>query len=315
MSKKTVAASVGLFVVLVAVMTIAIVLFISDNNFSHNEAHRYELVFDSSIKGLDVGASVTLRGVKIGEVISIKTMLYDQHVRVLNSVVVDIYPDTVVQQNKDDETELIDELLANGLAAKLVLQSMLTGMLYVEVDFFGGEHITQPVTTTYAQIPTITNNFEEIIKKLEHIDLANMAEQLNKILDNVANLTNDNKLDDLVVNVSSAFVGMEKMSNDISDGVGIISKEFVAISDSIQSLSGQLNKELPATNQQLKDTMAQIQQSIQVMEDTLASDSPFIYQLEKSSRDISRTSRAVRGLAEMLENNPKSILFGKEDIN
>ncbi|MGB1270782.1 MAG: MlaD family protein, partial [Endozoicomonas sp.] len=175
MSKKAVAASVGLFVILVATMTIVLVLFISGNGFSSKEARRYVLLFDSSIKGLNIGAPVTLRGVKIGEVANIKTKLYANYRRVLNSVVVDIYPGTIVQQNESEETELMDELLQRGLAAKLGLQSVLTGLLYVEVDFFDSPPMVQPVKTQYDQIPTVPNNLEEILKKLENIHLASIA--------------------------------------------------------------------------------------------------------------------------------------------
>lgn len=312
MNRKSLSVSVGLFVILTITMTIVLVLFLNGSGFSGKALQRYELLFDSSIKGLNVGAPVTLRGVKIGEVASIKTKLYNQQLRVLNLVLVDIYPDTITQQGNGSDEEVMDKLLKQGLSARLGLQSVLTGLLYVEVDFFNSEPEMQPVKTRYPQIPTVPNNLEEIIEHFESINLAEMASHLTEVLENMATLTGDGQLQKLIVNVDKAFVEMEAMSNEMSTSMAGVRTEFASMSSDAGEVTALLKQELPTATRQLNQTMIQLEQAVQAMEETLASDSPLMYQIMQSSKDISRASRAVENLADMLESQPESILFGRK---
>lgn len=72
-----------------------------------------------------------------------------------------------------------------------------------------------------------------------------------------------------------------------------------------------LQAELPVASRQLTETMKQLQQTMDVAAQNLAPDSPLMYQLNQSSKDISRTFRAVEDLANVLQRQPDAILFGR----
>ena len=338
MNSRAMSALVGLFVVVIIAMTITLMMFIGDQEFSGNDYKRYELLYDTSIKGLNVGAPVTLRGVKIGEVVTVKAKLYQQSEQVLNSVIVDIYPETIVQESSVQESsvqegsvqendlsqatqneELFDQLVERGLSAKLELQSILTGMLYIEVDRFGGEPTMLPVKTEYPQIPTLPNNLEALTKELKGIDLASMANDMQIILNNFSSLSGDEELHQLAGNLNSALRNIEEMSSAMRINSTAIQGDFAILSRDIDKLVLQLDKQLPETTQQvdatlekLQGTMGQLNNTLIEVSDTVASDSPLVYQLEKSSKDIGRASRAINDLAGMLEKQPDSVLFGRQ---
>ena len=325
MNSRLMSALVGLFVVVIATLTIGLVLFIGDREFSGKEHSRYELLYDSSVKGLTVGAPVTLRGVRIGEVIAVKAKLYAGSQRVLNSVLVDIYPDTIVQETSSGEVRhddnLIDQLIKQGLSAKLGLQSILTGMLYVEVDTFGGEPTFQQVKTEYPQIPTMPNDLEAIFKDLEQINLMSMAEDMRTILANLSKLSGDNELAMVSGNLNSALNRIEDLSVTLNDRVDLVQKDFSELAGNLNHLVVQLNSELPNTSREFNATLNQLQASMKQLDKTLAdvsntvsSDSPLVYQLEQSSKDLGRASRAIEDLAGMLENQPDSVLFGRKGV-
>ncbi|MFK0571515.1 MlaD family protein [Endozoicomonas sp.] len=312
MNRKSLSVSVGLFVILIIAMTIALVLFLNADGFSRKDVQRYEILFDSSIKGLTVGAPVTLRGVKIGEVVSIKTNLYHNHQKVLNVVTVDMYPDAISEQGEISEHNVLGSLMKQGLSAQIGLQSVLTGLLYIEVDFFDSEPEMQSVTTQYPQIPTVPNNLDEFIEKFESINLVGMASRLTEVLDNLATLTGDDRLNKLIDDVGKAFVSMEAMSTEMSVSMEGVRKEFASMSRDAGEVTALLKTELPAVTQQLNETMLQLQGTMAAAEDTLAPDSPLMYQLMQSSKDISRASRAVDDLADMLQRQPDAIIFGRK---
>ena len=311
MNRKSLSVSVGLFVILIIAMTVTLVLFLNTDGFSRNVVQRYQILFDTSIKGLSVGAPVTLRGVKIGEVMDIKTQIYHEHMKVLNVVTVDMYPDAISEQGGGSNNNVLGQLMSQGLSAQIGLQSLLTGMLYIEVDFSDNEPVMQPVNTAYPQIPTVPNDLEEFIERFESINLAEMGNRLNEVLGNVARLTGDDRLNKLIDDVGSAFVSMEKMSVTMSEDMAGIRKEFASMSSDASEVTQLLRAELPVASRQLTETMKQLQQTMDVAAQNLAPDSPLMYQLNQSSKDIGRAFRAVEELANVLQRQPDAILFGR----
>ena len=311
MYRKSLSVSVGLFVILIITMTVALVLFLNANGFSRKVVQHYQVLFDSSIKGLNVGAPVTLRGVKIGEVVTIKTKLYHNQQKVLNDVTIAMYPDAISEQGKSSDHNVLGQLLKQGLSAQIGLQSILTGLLYIEVDFFDALPQMQPVATKYPQIPTVPNNLEEFIERFESIDMAEMASSLTEVLDNLARLTGDGRLNKLIDDVDQAFVSMEAMSNEMSTSMAGIRNEFASMSQDAGEVTTLLKNQLPAATQQLNETMRQLQATMSAVEETLAPDAPLVYQLTQSAKDISRASRAVDDLAGLLQRQPDSIIFGR----
>ena len=319
MNRKTVSVSVGLFVILVLVLTIVLVLFLNAEGFSRRHGQRYQILFDSSIKGLNVGAPVTLQGVKIGEVVSIKTRLYHnfkspkhQHLqKVLNVVTVNMYPGAISEQGSKDDQNVLATLMKQGLSAQIGLQSLLTGLLYIEVDFFDAQPELQPVATQYPQIPTVPNNLEELIDKFEGINLAEMTSRAGEVLDNLATLTGDKRLHKLIDDIDKAFVSMDAMAQEMTVSMSVIRRDFSAISNDADELTQLLKTELPATTRTLNQSMIELQQALRTAEQTMASDSPLVYQLIQSSKELSRASRSVDELANLLQREPDAIFFGR----
>lgn len=322
MNKRTNLATVGLFVFVIVAMTITLVLYIGDRTFSSKEQQRFELLFDSSVKGLNVGAPVTLRGVKIGEVVSVRTKLFGKHQQLLNSVVIAIYLDSIVLEGYDKHhSKLINVLLENGLAAKLGLQSVLTGLLYVEVDMLGTSPELTHLTTDYPQIPTVQGNLEAIIQEFESVNFSELAENMSLTMENLATLTSSEELLNMVKVASNAFKKMDYMAGSTSESMAGIRVEFENIAASMADMQTLLSSQLPPATEQLNKTMTEmrhsmvkLQETLTVVEDSVASDSPMLYQLEQSAKDFSRASRAIEDLADMLEQQPSSVFFGKKEF-
>ena len=322
MNKRANLAAVGLFVFVVVAMTITLVLYIGDQTFSGKEQQRFELLFDSSVKGLNVGAPVTLRGVKIGEVVSVRTKLFGQQQQLLNSVIIAIYLDSIVLEGYDKaHRKLIDVLLKQGLVAKLGLQSVLTGLLYVEVDMSGTPPEPHQLTTEYPQIPTVQGNLEAIIQEFESVNFSELAENMSLTMENLAALTSSEELLHMIKVASRAFERMDFMAGSTSESMAGMRDEFEAIATSMTNMQKLLAGQLPPATEQLNKTMAEMQNSmvklqetLTVVEDTIASDSPMLFQLEQSAKDFSRASRAMEELADMLEQQPSSVFFGKKEL-
>jgi paraquat-inducible protein B len=105
----------------------------------------YVFNFKESVRGLTVGATVDFRGIVVGEVTAIYTR-YDPVKKEFSiPVEVQFYPErfTSRYENGDksgrvanDRRSLAEVLVDRGLRAQLRTASLLTGQLYIAVDFF-----------------------------------------------------------------------------------------------------------------------------------------------------------------------------------
>ena len=104
--------------------------------------------FDGSVKGLNEGSPVMLRGVKIGQVTNIKLLANPEAMDFYIGVYVEIDPEnyTFMGQEKLSQIlkkirrgEFIKPLIEKGLRAQLQTQSFVTGQLMINVDFYPNE--------------------------------------------------------------------------------------------------------------------------------------------------------------------------------
>ncbi|WOG29491.1 MlaD family protein [Endozoicomonas sp. 8E] len=319
MNKKRYSIFAGLFVITMIGLTVGLAMFVGQGSYSSHSKERYELIYDSSVMGLNIGAPVTLRGVKIGEVTDIRTQLYVDKEELLNTVMIDIYPDMVVGKGGKVPEDIMKQLVFRGLAAKLKTQSLLTGLLYVEVDFYKTSARTIPVSTQYPQLPTVPTDFETITQDLDEMNLPALIADLKSIAHNLNTISSSQAFQQMPTKLNKAFAQFGAMSEDMAKSMSDIRDEFVPMADSMNQMSQAIERELPKTLGQVSEVLSSVEATLKALEqttmelsDTVAPDSPLMYQLDRSSKDISRSADAVRELAELLEEQPGSVLLGRD---
>tara|TARA_R110000868_G_scaffold161043_7_gene390945 strand:+ start:1005 stop:1694 length:690 start_codon:yes stop_codon:yes gene_type:complete len=161
--------AIGGFVLMAMILTVvAIVYFGTTNLFSIKR--KFSLYFSDSINGLEVGASVKFKGVKIGRVEQIVLEVDAKDKTISMPVIIEIDSSNIKIENlkKVPKDSVIISLIKRGLRAKLASQSMVTGQLYIELNMHPEipakykENVTQ-----YAQIPTMPSSSEAITNGLQ----------------------------------------------------------------------------------------------------------------------------------------------------
>lgn len=137
MSKNANPATIGLFIVIGLALGVGgIILFSSWKIFATTE--KYILYFDASVEGLAPGAPVRFRGVTVGSVV--ETLIHHNQVAGDTHMPVIIEVDESLIRKKTDLTiNLSDDasfqqMLRQGLCGMLQAESLVTGVLYVELD-------------------------------------------------------------------------------------------------------------------------------------------------------------------------------------
>lgn len=241
----------------------------------------YVLVFADSVRGLAPGAPVELRGIPIGEVVSVTGELDPQTLEFTAPVVVRLDPRRLGVQVLDAtppedvpalRRHVIDSLVARGVRAQLRTGSLITGSLYVAFDFFPNapaaavDWSRTPVAlpTQPGEIQAIEASLVSIIKKVDQIP-------------------------------------------------------FKAIGDDVQGLIKKLDAvPYQAIGDDLRRTMAELDQTLDGGRAALdnvnrlvAPDSLLGAQLGTTLDELNRAARGVRMLTDYLERHPEALLRGK----
>ncbi len=156
----------------------------------NGKAQYLVLRFEQSLRGLKVDAPVEFLGMEIGRVVGIN-LDFDAKKRTfpLNVGIV-IYPQrlglaykkmlTEFKHDPNDEAagiRLLGTFVENGLRAQARSGNLLTGQLYIALDFFPkAEKVAFDATARPVALPTVPGSLEQLQEKLEAV-----VDKLNKL--------------------------------------------------------------------------------------------------------------------------------------
>ena len=157
------------------------------------------LYFDQSLRGLSPGAPVDFRGIVLGEVRSVGVEFDPVRKDFRMPVTVDMYPGRLgrrFQQTVADERAsnsgpvVLDRMVAHGLRGQLRTGNLLTGQLYVALDFFPNAAPVKLDMNSYPiEVPTVPNSLDElqtqiasIVRKLDKVPFADIGNNLRDTL-------------------------------------------------------------------------------------------------------------------------------------
>jgi len=301
MSREANPKIIGAFVVgAIALVVVIFVIFGSGKFFVKKDT--YVIYFRSPVSGLNVGAPVKLRGVKIGEVTKI-TALFDARGEFQVEVLIETDP-TIVKNTGGylegaTPLELVRTLVKRGLRAQLNTQSLVLGQLYVKLDYFPDTpEIYGSFNTEYPEIPSTLSKQEEfeitlkrVLSQFDNVPIADISQRLSSALAGFDHLTRSKELFSTIASLDSTIRVAETMLSHFDSN-------FVRISDAYVQTSRNMDTLLLQTN----GTIGRL--------DKMATEDR--YELRLVLQEISAAARAMRQLADYLERNPSSIIYGKD---
>src|SRR4029450_3146564 len=171
MGSKINPTTIGAFVVGAIVLLIAGGLLFGGGKF-FQEKLPYVLFFDSSVEGLNVGAPVVFRGVQVGQVTAISAIAdpqtFDVRIKVKIELVRGVIKVGADGQRFQDQRQGVAGLIQKGARASLRMQSFVTALLYVALDFFPDPPIRlRGLDPTVPELPTIPSDMDQLKSTLQ----------------------------------------------------------------------------------------------------------------------------------------------------
>lgn len=327
--------SVGALILLVA----GLLIFGAGQELKADKA-RYVVFFDSSLNGLEIGAPVKLQGVKIGQVKDIALQIDVKQGKFYKPVVLEIdkailsdtegkaLPKSIglekLKQNRDRLVEL-------GMRARLETQSLLTGLLYVDLNFYpnkppayvGLDHdglLEIPgVPTT---VDELRNTAEAVANKLRALPLDQIVQDFADNLREIKSLLASQEVERSRVALANVLEQLNKTTKTLNSNLDPLLKNTdrtIRDADLVlletQAVMQELKRNLPAilanTDKTMDAAAAALQQaelSLKRMDQTVGPESA----LSDSLQAVKQAARAVRDLGDYLQRHPEALLSGKD---
>ena len=206
--------AIGFFVILGFLLFLGAMMFFFGGRLERNYVTPV-LFFEGSVKGLSVGSNVYFRGVPVGRVEKIQ-MIPNNEDKIVIPVYVRIDPRMTAngKMSKSEMKQWIEDLVGHGLKGKLQTQSVLTGQMTIELDFYPKyphRHLAEKYNVDETEIPTVPSILDEISHNLEKIHLADISSNMNGLLQNL-----NNDVPELLRQSTAAVASINRLANSLS---------------------------------------------------------------------------------------------------
>jgi paraquat-inducible protein B len=315
MSRKANPTVIGAFVVGAIVISVAAVMILTSGQLFQKKLS-FVMHFEGSVKGLTVGAPVSYRGVQVGTVKNIEIVLTpEQNARIPVTVEIDPAAFTLIGYDRKMSLEefregIYDSCKNEGLRAQLQMQSMLTGQLFIQLDYFKGTPARFVETSETPEIPTIPTTLQELGGVLQDFPIKKVLDDVAKAVAALADLAADEKIRTTIESVDQAFKDISKLAADLDSRTRPLEPALVEarqmLAEGRQTLA-QATTTLAAAEQ----TFVKATETLAPMKSLVADDSELLESVDEALAAMTDAAAAIGALADTLERRPEAILRGK----
>lgn len=262
---------------------------------TYTEKISYIMYFNNSVRGLDIGAPVEFRGVKVGTVRDINLEFDSATGEPRIPILIDLEPERVPESEANSEAQrgfdkqkaqmAINQLVENkGFRGQLATGSLLTGKLFISLDFFPNSKTKKiQMVGDYPEFPTVPTTLDEL-----KTSLTSFLADINKL-----------PLSEISQNILDATEGLERLVNDPNLKTTIHSANKTQL---------EINKFTADLNKKLMPLLSKADKTLGLLDD----DSPLSVDLANTLKELSSAARSIRLTADYLKQNPNSLIYGKQ---
>jgi paraquat-inducible protein B len=198
-------------------------------------------------------------------------------------VVIQVYPERLRRRSASEQDPRFSSfdrwqfLVGKGMRAQLRTGNLLTGQVYVAMDFFPeAKPAKLQADQNPLELPTQPNRLDELQSQV-----ADIARKLNQ-------------------------VPFEEISADLRKTLAALNKTLGSTEQLARSLNNDVSPEMAAA---LKD----VRQTLRSAEKTIADDAPLQQDMRQTLQEVTRAAGSLRVLTDYLERHPESLIRGKPE--
>lgn len=273
----------------------------------------YVIEFDGSVRGLRAGAPVEFRGIRVGSVERVVLVRDFGGGRAPIRVYINLEPQRVAASGAEgapigDDVEaqhaVTRDAVASGLRAQLKTGNILTGDLFIDLDFYPdappaaveveGGLLRIPAVPT--DLETLTATVSGLLERLAELPLEEIGGSLARATEQIDTIIGDPAFTAGIADLAAAGSELRALLARIGDTIG--------------PLAGSTEGTLAAA----RGTIAQAERTMRQLDSLLGDGSSTRYQLERVLQELASAARSIRGFAEALERDPGAVIRGRREF-
>jgi paraquat-inducible protein B len=295
-----------------------------------------------------VGAPLVFRGVKIGSVTRIQLVANTDDLSFQIPVFVEterrhftLTGDETLDLSLEQQLAL---LVARGMRAQLIKQSMVTGQLIVELDF----HRDKPAKlvagySEYMQIPTIRSGMDDLVKQIEKAPIQDILNKVLSAVDGIEKAINskevkeslrsleqtlknlnklvlniDSRIEPLVSTVEETVKDYGKLARNVDrhvkpvlSGIGETERHAYKLVKNVDAQVTRLGSSIEEAAKSAAAALVAASKTLNTIEGLTSEDSQMMYQITTTLKELSAAARSIRVWADYLERHPEALVRGK----
>ncbi len=324
MSRRANPTAIGLFLVGALVLTVLAVATLASNTWFQRRS-TFIAFFPASVNGLENGAAVKFQGVPVGTVTEIMIQInsQDKTFQVPVKFKIDLtrlttHRGTYIQLR---DTTVLRQQIENGLRAQLQMESLVTGLLYIELAYHTDS--TPPrladASTEWPEIPTTPSLMAAIGGGAGSVlsDVMKILTRVNDMLADV-NLAEINR----AIVQSARAVEQLAASPEIAATLKVLPEltaqmnrtmaDVDRLANRADSVIDPMTAQMASTNAEAVATLQSLRKTLDDTHGLLSADAGPGYALQGALASLREAADALRVLVNSLERNPDMLLRGKK---
>lgn len=316
--------AIGAFLIGAVIIIVAGTAILAGNTWFTNHT-TFVSYFQETVNGLEEGAPVKFQGAPVGAVTKIQIQIdqRDKTFQVLVEYEIDIKSLRTQRGGYVDlkKQQVLDQQIKDGLRAQLQMESMVSGLLYIELAYRKDAKPPElePRATKWPEIPTTPSLMAALGTGAGSV-VAEVVKVLFKVNEMLAAID--------MPEINAAVVASAQAVQRLVDA-----PELRAALKEVPSMTAQLNRtmarvdtlaatanaaidpmatELKGATKEMHATLQSLRKTIDDTQGLLSTDSGLGFGLEAALVNLKDATNALRQLMTALEQNPDMLLRGKK---
>ncbi len=321
--KKVNTTAIGLFIVTgLGLGVLGLLLFSSLRLFSNTID--VIVYFDSSLNGLNEGAPLKYRGVTIGSVKRVMVRYNQATNDYAMPVILEVQEKLIRERLGEASTDVFSERnlehrVRNGLRASLQTESLVTGVLYVDLrhNSDAPPPVFHQLKQVYPELPSEPTQIQELFNNLAKLDLKRIEQNLNSLLSKLETTVEKLNVGDINQGVTNLLLSLDRLvsSADITNSLAAVRPaldQYRLLAEKLNGRVDPLADSLTNSLAELDRTLVQFRGAAENLKAILGPESPVRNDLDHALAQLAGAAQSISALVDFLKQHPNALITGRQ---